>query len=258
MSPSKLPDGYDHFVETVTHERRYIRDRTAERFLKMVRLTAQKRCHLLFPETGLWRAQLGCDWNAHHADDGSVITRNRVAYGPDRMTPLPERATEGRANPKGIPCLYLATDCDTAIGEVRPWIASYVSVGLFKARRKLRLVNCMTDDRPSEEICKMSPAGQDEESAWSAIDLAFARPVDRADDTADYVPTQIIAELLKKHRFDGLIYRSQLGNGRNVALFDLQAARLVESHLFYVRHITLDSRKVSSNQSILETAGDHQ
>src|ERR1039458_6332974 len=36
------------------------------------------------------------------------------------MKPKPEKAKEGRVNPKGIPCLHLATHEDTAMSEVRP------------------------------------------------------------------------------------------------------------------------------------------
>ena len=48
------------------------------------------------------------------------------------MKPLGGRATDGRANPRGIPCLYLATTKETAMSEVRPWIGSYVSAGQFE------------------------------------------------------------------------------------------------------------------------------
>jgi len=245
MSIFKLGGRFEDFAEFVTQRRRYIRDRMTEDFLKMVRQTAEKRCDRLSPGMGLWRAQLGCSWKTYSAEDGSVVTQNPVPYGLDRMKPLRERATEGRANPKGIPFLYLATDCDTAIGEVRPWIGSYVSVGLFKVCRELRLVNCVADPQMLLEEVDKKSTPEDEAFAWLSIDLAFAKPVDRTDDAADYVPTQIIAELFKKHKFDGLIYRSQLGNGRNIALFDLDAVRFVEPHLFHVRHITLDSGKVS-------------
>lgn len=36
------------------------------------------------------------------------------------MKPLSNSASEGRANPKGIPYLYVATDKETAMSEVRP------------------------------------------------------------------------------------------------------------------------------------------
>lgn len=55
------------------------------------------------------------------------------AYSPDRMTPRRNIASEGRANPKGLPCLYLATDKETAMSEVRPWINSTISILMMQS-----------------------------------------------------------------------------------------------------------------------------
>ncbi len=58
------------------------------------------------------------------------------------MKPLRDRTREGRANPKGIPYLYLATHEDVAMAEVRPWIGSNISLGRFLTTRDLCLVDC--------------------------------------------------------------------------------------------------------------------
>ena len=58
------------------------------------------------------------------------------------------------------------------------------------------------------------------------------KPVTPSDDDADYVPTQIIAELFKANGFDGIACRSSLGDGRNVVLFDLDAAGIMKCELF--------------------------
>ncbi len=65
-----------------------------------------------------------------------------VPHSRERMKPLKDRAPEGRINPKGIPCLYLATERDTALSEVRPWIGSLNSVGQFKTSRNLVVIDC--------------------------------------------------------------------------------------------------------------------
>ncbi len=54
---------------------------------------------------------------------------------------------------------------------------------------------------------------------------------------ADYVPTQIIAELFKCNGFDGIIYKSMLGKGYNVVLFDVGATQLVNCNLFELENI---------------------
>ena len=127
------------------------------------------------------------------------------------MKPQPYMAKEGRVNPKGIPCLYLATDRDTAIAEVRPWVGSLISVAQFKITRDLRIVDC-THENPRAGVYKdeLSPAIG---VVWTHIDWAFSQPVTPDDSSTDYVPTQIIAEYFKGKALDGIAYRSGLGNG---------------------------------------------
>ena len=121
----------------------------------------------------------------------------------ERMKPLKDRAVEGRANPKGIPYLYLATNRETALAEVRPWIGSLISVGAFEILRELRIVNCSSDDH--NIIYREEPPPEEREKAvWVSIDRAFSRPVDPSDDVAAYVPTQILAELFKAEGYDGI------------------------------------------------------
>jgi hypothetical protein len=75
---------------------------------------------------------------------------------------------------------------------------------------------------------------------WAAIDGAFAEPVTRTDDTADYAPTQIIAELFRSEGYDGVAYKSAFGeDGFNVALFDLNSAKQVDGELHRVTEIKL-------------------
>lgn len=78
------------------------------------------------------------------------------------------------------------------------------------------------------------------QSVWADIDRAFSQPVSPSDDTADYVPTQIIADLFKSKGYDGIIYRSAFGGGYNVALFDLEMAELSNCGLYTVKDLKFD------------------
>jgi hypothetical protein len=93
----------------------------------------------------LWRAQLGHEYREEK--QGDEVFEIEAAYSPARMKPLPDKAYDGRANPKGIPCLYLATRKETALSEVRPWIGSYVSVGQFKILRDVELIDCSREHK---------------------------------------------------------------------------------------------------------------
>ena len=70
------------------------------------------------------------------------------AFPPERMKPRRDRAREGRANPQGIPYLYLSTRKETALSEVRPWLRSLISIGQFKIVRQLTIVDFSSDERP--------------------------------------------------------------------------------------------------------------
>lgn len=250
MAEFKSWHSFWEFEQAIARRTRYVRDRETEGFLEMVRQTAENRILMLQPQTSLWRAQLGSGREPHCAN-GVLVGDFPCPLEQDRMKPRRECATEGRANPKGIPSLYLATDQETAIGEVRPWIGSDVSVGLFKTCRELKVVKCMTDGGPDHLGRYLfseaePPAEEREEAVWICIDQAFARPVAPSDNVADYAPSQIIAELFKVQKYDGIAYRSSVSDtGYNVALFDLDAADLVQCHLLRVKSIKCESKEVA-------------
>jgi hypothetical protein len=75
-----------------------------------------------------------------------------------------------------------------------------------------------------------SPSGlaaQKEAEVWGEIAYAFSKPVTPKEPITDYIPTQILAEAFRGHGLDGIVYKSELGKGYNVALFDIEAADLV-------------------------------
>jgi hypothetical protein len=76
---------------------------------------------------------------------------------------------------------------------------------------------------------------------WTDINSAFSEPVERGDDSLDYVPTQIIAETFKLNGFDGIAYKSGYGeDGFNVALFDAAAADLVNCQLYQIKDVSVE------------------
>lgn len=246
--------GFRQFEQTTKNKTRFVHAPEVEEFLDTVLQTSEKRVELLAKEKILWRAQIGCDWEPIY-EQGEYIDDNPAPHPPSRMKPLRNRASEGRANPKGIPYFYLSTNRDTALAEVRPWIGSFISVGQFKTLRELRLVNCTTDKQGFIYYLKEPSAEEREESVWADIDREFARPISPSDDVADYVPTQIIAELFKANNFDGIAYRSSLGDGHNVALFDLDTAELVRCFLFQAKSIRFEFQE-SANPYIIRKNGD--
>lgn len=232
-------DAYDRFAREIVGRARFVWDDVTQHFLDSVLAQAHERVDTIGPNIILWRAQVGHEFRTVD-DDNAGPYDVPAPLPPARMTPLSSRAREGRANPKGIPCLYLATHLGTAIAEVRPWIGSEVSVGQFVPTRELRLVNC-TEHEEAKLFLPLSAAPPDswDTRVWCAIDYAFSRPLTPSDDEADYAPTQVLAELLMSGGFDGIAYASSLGDGHNVALFDLDAAVLTGCGLYRVKAMGL-------------------
>ena len=186
----------------------------------------------------LWRAQLGDHWEEVEID-GERDT-NHGPLPPARMKPLAHSPYEGRVNPKGIPCLYLTTEKETAMAEVRPWIGSYISVGQFEIVKDLMLIDCFRQQ--GADLLHHSYMGEPdsdkrESAVWAHIDHAFSQPVSADDPTIKYIPTQILAELFRKNGFDGVVYKSLLGKGFNIALFDIDAAKLVNCFLYSAKSV---------------------
>lgn len=109
------------------------------------------------------------------------------------MKPLPDKAVEGRVNPKGTPCLYGARDRETAIAEIRPWVGEIVSLALLRLRRDLRLVECLKYHGETGFSTLLKTPVVDgrfakfasdniERDVWTHIDKAFSEPISKTDD----------------------------------------------------------------------------
>lgn len=86
---------------------------------------------------------------------GSIFFRARIWSGRqgferDHMGAPPARlASAGRANPEGISCLYLADSIDTALHETRAGVYDYATVGRFRLRKDIEVVNLAAIDKVS-------------------------------------------------------------------------------------------------------------
>ena len=149
MTEFKSWRSYWDFEHATKQRTRYVRDPETEAFLQAVQHAGERHAEIIPADRFLWRAQLGCNWESVHENEEHLYDIP-APYSPERMKPLMGQATEGRANAKGIPCLYLASERDTALAEVRPWIGSLISVGQFRTLRELRIVNCTTDRQGSD------------------------------------------------------------------------------------------------------------
>jgi hypothetical protein len=139
--------------------------------------------------------------------------------------PPSEKSEAGRISPEGISVLYLASDAETALSEIRASTYDFVSVGEFKPKKAVRVVSL-------PELANISPFLYlaDNNDLWQyAINHhclrdfsdAVSKPLRRNDSLIDYLPTQFMAEFIKSERYDGVEYKSVMNpGGTNIAIFD--------------------------------------
>lgn len=129
------------------------------------------------------------------------------------------------------------------MGEVRPWLGAHVTVAEVRLTRPLKVVDCTLEPYGGNglhyEFVRNEPA------LWTDLHRAFSIPVSPTDDTADYAPTQVIAELLRSRFCDGLMYQSRLGSGKNVAIFDLSLVKIGPRSLHRIEKMEFKSSAAS-------------
>lgn len=236
---------YWNYSKDVQQKNRYIYNKKTQKFLQLVKEIYMDQKKLIKMGTNLWRAQAGFDLNPVK-EDKKIIDYEERPLPPSRMKPKKNQSSEGRINPKGIPCLYLSTDKETSMSEVRPWMDSFISVGQFKITKDLKLVDCSIKSKDNKYHFNEPSKIIKEESVMSDIDKAFMKPIIKNEETAEYVPTQIIGELFKNNGFDGIFYNSALGKGKNIALFDINNAVIINCFLFKVKSISFEFSEVAN------------
>lgn len=166
--------------------------------------------------------------------------------------PPKELAIAGRANPIGIPYLYLSDSAKTTYFEVRAVYLDKLSVGTFRIERDLKLIDFVYDvnlflsyndgNIPLKEtIIK--------KKVIEAISSDLSKPLRRFDSEIEYVPTQLICEYCRRvldpdgAAADGITFESSLHKGgRNYVLFDESAAKCIRVDSHEITKIDIDKK----------------
>jgi len=224
---------WDDFVYEITNVNRYhartINLDVFKRILSHLRITIPK-------DTEYYRCRL---------------TDNEIPFDPAQMGPPPVgKASSGRANAAGISCLYLANDVRTTIAEVRAGVFDNATVGTFRLKHDIQVVDL-------RKINKLCPVGIGMNYADYAlnrkhlekIDSEMARGLKRGDHSIDYVATQYITDFVKSVRvldekgepqnaYYGIVYNSTLNpGGYNLAIFYADVFECVKTQLYCVKSL---------------------
>jgi len=135
---------------------------------------------------------------------------------PDAMN-----ATAGRANPQGIPYLYLASDFTTALAEVRPELNQKTTVAEFEIIKKLNCIDLRKYKAQSPfKFGEKLKQYVDNSVLLAILGHELSKPVNSSDSFFEYLPTQYISEFIKSKGYDGILYQSSVGDGYNIVIFE--------------------------------------
>lgn len=163
--------------------------------------------------------------------------------------PPAEKSTAGRANPVGIPYLYLCQDIETTFHEVRAGYLDKVCVGDFVIKNDLKIVDFNYSILLYPAFSNGGAEGLQSEivnyEIMKEIRSDLSKPLSRYDTEIEYGLTQWICEYCKLNGADGISFASSLKkDGINVVLFNRDSVSCVN-----VKNYTIDSIVIKSSLS---------
>jgi len=176
------------------------------------------------------------------------IQKDHIQFLLEEMgKPPANEAKNGRANPVGIPYLYLASNPKTAIAETRPHPGDFLSVAKFLVINQMQLLNLIN---PRKSVSPFNV--QEDDLSILRYDLDFlclldnelAKPILPRVAALEYLPTQFISEFIKKCGYDGVVFKSSISDGVNVTLFDDSKVIAVELMQYEVTVLHYDQRQI--------------
>ena len=197
-----------------------------------------------------------CDYVKSNAiiKKGTVLYRARITpdgkkkFKPKEMgCPPKELASAGRANPLGIPYLYLCNKMETTYYEVRAVYLDRLSIGKFTVQRDLNIVDFSDKANLfytySESGANLSDIVK-RKIIFDNIRTDLSKPLRRFDTEIEYVPTQLICEYCKLNGADGIRFESSLHqSGTNIVLFNSSDVKCYSVELREITKVTIESKE---------------
>lgn len=183
-------------------------------------------------------------YRARINQDGQAVAYSLYEMG----TPPNKTSTAGRANPQGIPYLYLSKTLETTLYETRATFLDYISIGIFRIDdgHEIELVDFTNKQSPFNnmgEILSFTKA----KLTRDVISKDLSEPLRRYDSELEYIPTQFICEYIRFFtKADGIQFFSSVEmNGVNVVLFNQENIRCTEVELHQITEVKISSKKIN-------------
>ncbi|ELA8383156.1 RES family NAD+ phosphorylase [Vibrio parahaemolyticus] len=168
-------------------------------------------------DDAFYRARIGVEDQKRSYDAGYETELHFEPYSQGKIgAPPPQYASSGRINRPGVSFMYCATDKYTAISEVRPHPGDLVSTGKFVLRREVRLFDLSKSLLGhfgfSDELL-------DQFIPFHTLTILINKVVPPSE-RQHYSITQLIADCIRQLGFDGIVFSSTVGNGKNLVFFN--------------------------------------
>ncbi len=173
------------------------------------------------------------------------ICNSKKPFGISEMgKPPKEKVLNGRANPLGIPYLYLANSVQTAISEVRCNKGEYITVATFEINENLELA----DLRDPKTTISPFELESDAELEMMYRNMPFlillgnelSKPVIPRIANLEYLASQYLCELIKHSGFHGIIYKSSLSEGDNLVIFNDDKLIPTKTVQYYINNVNTE------------------
>lgn len=154
-------------------------------------------------------------------------------------------ASDGRVNASGISCLYLSTERETTIHEIKAGTHDFVTIGRFRLKEDISIVNLINLHQISPFRTALIDFTQHaiNRKHLQKIGNEIARPLRRQDSPLDYLPTQYISDFIKSKGYKGIEYKSTMhDSGRNLAIFNEELLECIDVSVVKIKEINYSHR----------------
>lgn len=179
-------------------------------------------------------------YRARISEDQQHIPCSKMGIPPARL------AKNGRANPIGIPYLYVAKEEKTAVFEIKPKVSDTVVIGEFFVLETLSIINLSVPrisspfrfrDRLQEFLLY--------KGYLRLLGNELSKPIDQIKEN-EYIPLQYLCEFIKSCGYDGVSYHSSICSGENYAFFSDEKLKCRISKSCKISDISFTKKSVTA------------
>ena len=217
-SENEIKELWNNFKYELKHENRYFYSNDIVNILDSYQEKSKYLNGLNFNEnTQFYRARIG---NFKDNENQNLNENNEM------LAPPPEVASSGRCNAEGVSYLYLSSDEQTAIYEVKPNKGDIVTVATLKLKKPLTIFITELYDENNIKYSDKNNEDNKELIFLMKIINDDLKKVVTVNERVEYLPYQWFSEYIKLKKFGGFSYsstlidESNLLKGRNFVLFN--------------------------------------